>query len=75
MSSYQPTSSQSHVLMTKKEFIQNSKDSHDSLIECFAMQYSDLAVQRIIDKDFLKISESIMRKVWDNQYDDVWDTT
>ena len=74
MSSYQPNFSQSSVLMTKQEFIQNSKDSHDSLIGCFAMQYSDLTEQRIIDKDFLKISESVMRKVWDNQYDDVWDT-
>jgi len=64
----------SSVLMTKQDFVQCSSDSFDTLIAKFAM-LSDQAQQRPIDKDFLKMSETVMKKVWDNKYDNVWDTT
>ena len=61
------------VIMTKQDFVQNSSDGYDTLIAIFAM-LSDQAQQRSIDKDFLKMSETVMKRVWDNKYDDVWDT-
>lgn len=33
-----------------------------------------MPTSRTVDKDFLKMSEEVMKKVWDNKYDDVWDS-
>ncbi len=74
MSYQQPQDTQSPILMTKQDFLSHSKDSYDSLIAIFALQNSDLVQTRTIDKDFLKLSESVMKQVWDNPYDDVWDS-
>ena len=69
------TDTSSPLFMTKQEVIQNSSDSHDSQISLFIKTQIQQTPRRIIDKDFLKLSESVMKKVWDNKYDDVWDNT
>jgi len=75
MSQIPHTDTSSPLFMTKQEVIQSSSDSNDSQIGFFIKTQIQQTPRRIIDKDFLKLSESVMKKVWDNKYDDVWDKT
>ena len=31
-------------------------------------------LDQIVKRDFSKLSENVMRKAWDNKYDDVWNS-
>jgi len=61
------------IQMTRQQYIQNSVDSMDTKIAQFVSGDTGVLQKRTIDRDFLKMSENVMKKIWDNKLDDVWD--
>lgn len=65
--------SSSTVQMTRQQYVRNSVDSIDTKIAQFVSGDTSVLQRRTIDREFLKISENVMKKIWDNKLDDVWD--
>ena len=59
--------------MTGQQYIQNSVDSIDTKIAQFVSGDTGVLQRRTIDREFLKMSENVMKKIWNNKLDDVWD--